>query len=223
MRNQSDSQFPLSPQSNSVEKWHSRLKRVLRALVHDFKADWEAGLPGVMFALRSVPHEATGFSPAELVYGHTLRSPMRLLREEWENQRTDNTVIEYVLDLLQRLQDTREIAEANMRDSQRRAKTYYDRNARPRVYKENDKVLVLRPTRANKLQVRDGPFKVVRKLSETTYMVELRGKRKEIRTYHTNLMKPYVDWTPIVSVALHMPEEQHAPRVGRNWFIKPEY
>ncbi|XP_064470077.1 uncharacterized protein LOC135384822 [Ornithodoros turicata] len=198
------------PQSNSVEKWHSVLKRVLRALVHDFKTDWEAGLPGAMFALRSVPHEATGFSPAELVYGRTLRSPMRLLREEWEDPRTDNTVVEYVLDLLQRLQDTREIAEANMRDSQRRAKTYYDRNARPRVYKENDKVLVLRPTRANKLQVHwDGPFKVVRKLSETTYMVEIRGKRKEVRTYHTNLMKPYVDSTHIVSVALNMPEEQH--------------
>ncbi|XP_064462613.1 uncharacterized protein LOC135373319 [Ornithodoros turicata] len=197
------------PQSNSVEKWHSVLKRVLRALTHEYKTDWESGLPGAMFALRSVPHEATGFSPAELVYGRALRSPMRLLRERWEDNQSDTTVLEYVLDLLQRLQGTREIAETNMREAQQRAKSYYDRNARPRVYKEGDKVLVLRPTRANKLQVHwDGPFTVLRKLSDTTYMVEFRGRKKEVRTYHTNLMKPYVGSTHVVSVALNVPEEQ---------------
>ncbi|XP_064484714.1 uncharacterized protein LOC135396973 [Ornithodoros turicata] len=199
------------PQSNSVERWHSVLKRVLRALTHEYKTDWESSLPGAMFALRSVPHETTGFSPAELVYGRELRSPMRLVREHWEGKSGDRTVVEYVLDLLQRLQDTREIAEANMRESQERAKTYYDRNARPRTYKEGDKVLVLRPTRANKLQVHwDGPFKVLRKLSDTTYMVEFRGRKKEVRTYHTNLMKPYIESTHVVSVALNMPEEQPA-------------
>ncbi|XP_064467644.1 uncharacterized protein LOC135378518 [Ornithodoros turicata] len=199
------------PQSNSVEKWHSVLKRVLRALTHEYKTDWESGLPGAMFALRSVPHETTGFSPAELVYGREIRSPMRLIRENWEGKESNNTVVEYVLELLQRLQDTREIAEANTRESQERAKTYYDRNARPRLYKEGDKVLVLRPTRANKLQVHwDGPFTVLRKLSDTTYMVEFRGRKKEVRTYHTNLMKPYVDSTHVVSVALNAPEEQPA-------------
>lgn len=199
------------PQSNCVEKWHSVLKRVLRALTYEYKTDWEAGLPGAMFALRSVPHDATGFSPAELVYGRELRSPMRLIRERWEERESDDTVVEYILDLLQRLQDTREIAESNMREAQKRAKVYYDRNARPRVYKEGSKVLVLRPTRANKLQVHwDGPFTVLRKLSDTTYMIEFRGKKKEVRTYHTNLMKPYVDSTHVVSVALNMPEEQPA-------------
>lgn len=197
------------PQSNSVEKWHSVLKRVLRALTHEYKTDWESGLPGAMFALRSVPHEATGFSPAELVYGRALRSPMRLIREQWEDHQSDITVLEYVLDLLQQLQDTREIAESNMHEAQQRAKSYYDRNTRPRTYREGDKVLVLRPTRANKLQVHwDGPFTVLRQLSDTTYMVEFRGRKKEVRTYHTNLMKPYVSSTHVVSVALNVPEEQ---------------
>ncbi|XP_064482847.1 uncharacterized protein LOC135395680 [Ornithodoros turicata] len=197
------------PQSNSVEKWHSVLKRVLRALTYECKTDWEAGLPGAMFALRSVPHEATGFSPAELVYGRALRSPMRLIREKWEDEQSDTTVIEYVLSLLERLRNSREIAESNMREAQQRAKTYYDRNARPRVYKEGDKVLVLRPTRANKLEVHwDGPFKVIRKLSDTTYMIEFKGRKKEVRTYHTNLMKPYLSSTHVVSVALNVPEEQ---------------
>ncbi|XP_064485140.1 uncharacterized protein LOC135397466 [Ornithodoros turicata] len=197
------------PQSNSVEKWHSALKRVLRALAHEYKTDWELGLPGAMFALRSVPHEATGFSPAELVYGRSLRSPMRLVRERWESNQTDTTVLEYVLDLLQRLQDSREVAEANMKEAQQRAKSYYDRNLRPRLYQEGDKVLVLRPTRANKLQVHwDGPFTVLRKLSDTTYMIQFRGRKKEVRTYHTNLMKPYISVTHVVSVALNAPEEQ---------------
>lgn len=41
-------------------------------------------LQAVMFALRKVPHEATGFSTAELVYGRSLRLPIQMLRESWE-------------------------------------------------------------------------------------------------------------------------------------------
>lgn len=91
------------PQSNSVEKWHSVLKRVLRALCYEHKEDWEDCLPATLFALRTVPHEATGFTPAELVYGRALRSPLRMLREMWEGTGENQTVVEYVLQLLDRL------------------------------------------------------------------------------------------------------------------------
>ncbi|KAM7298704.1 uncharacterized protein ISCGN_019278 [Ixodes scapularis] len=82
------------PQSNSVERMHGALKRVLRALCFEHQTDWEACIPATMFALRSAPHESTGFSPAELVYGRTLRSPLRLLRESLEDNGEDPTVVQ---------------------------------------------------------------------------------------------------------------------------------
>uniref|UniRef100_A0A6G5ABV5 RNA-directed DNA polymerase n=1 Tax=Rhipicephalus microplus TaxID=6941 RepID=A0A6G5ABV5_RHIMP len=91
------------PQSNPVERMHSVLKRILRALCYEHKCDWEACIPPAMFALRSAPHESTGFSPAELVYGRSLRTPLQMLRESWEGFDEDPNVVAYVLDLLQRL------------------------------------------------------------------------------------------------------------------------
>lgn len=57
------------PQSNSVERAHSVMKRILRALCHEQGKDWDLALPAMLFALRTVAHESTGFTPAELVYG----------------------------------------------------------------------------------------------------------------------------------------------------------
>lgn len=41
-------------------------------------------MPGIMFALRAVPHESTGFSAAELVYGGSLRSAQGMMKYVWE-------------------------------------------------------------------------------------------------------------------------------------------
>ncbi|XP_064463444.1 uncharacterized protein LOC135374410 [Ornithodoros turicata] len=196
------------PQSNSVERWHSVLKRVLRALCHERVADWEACLPAALFALRTASHESTGFSPAELVYGRALRSPLRMLREKWEGHGEETTVVEYVINLLERMHTARETVMRYMEAAQNRGKAYYDRNARLRSYKEGDKVMVLRPARQNKLQVHwEGPVEVVNKLSETNYIIKMTGRRKELRIYHTNLIEPYVERQHVESLALNVREE----------------
>lgn len=200
------------PQSNPVEKFHSVMKRILRALCYEKKADWDTAVPAMLFALRSVSHEATGFTPAELVYGRPLRSPLTLLRDKWEDKFVDKTVVEYVLTLLKRLRESQELVELNMKQAQLRAKKYYDKNARKRTFKEGDKVLILKTSKANKLEVAwDGPVVVKQKLSDTNYLVTSPGKRKEVVIYHSNLMKPFVERTEIVSIALNEPEEVAIP------------
>ncbi|GFT06752.1 retrovirus-related Pol polyprotein from transposon 412 [Trichonephila clavipes] len=57
------------PQSNPVERMHRTLKRILRVLCLEAIPDWEKILPQALFALRTVIHDSTGFSPAELVHG----------------------------------------------------------------------------------------------------------------------------------------------------------
>lgn len=196
------------PQSNSVEKLHSVLKRVLRALCYERKTDWELCLPATMFALRTAPHEATGFSPAELVYGRSLRSPLRLLRESWEGRAEDPVVVEYVLKLLERLRSAQRLSEQAMAKAQHRSKVYYDRTARTRRFDVGDKVMILRPSQKNKLEVQwEGPANVVEKLSDTNYVIRLPGKRKIQQVYHCNLLKPYREREAVVCMMVNIPEE----------------
>lgn len=133
----------------------------------------------------------------------------RLVRENWEEKGSDLTVVEYVCNLLQRLYDTQALAEANMLEAQTKAKKRrYDKNNSVRQFHEGQKVLMLRTSKANKLKVHwEGPGIIQHKLSDTTYVVKLPGRRKEVHIYHSNLMKPYVECVQVVNLVLNQPEE----------------
>lgn len=55
------------------------------------------GLPLLMFAVRETVQESTGFSPAELVFGHSVRGPLKFLKEHLlSKQSSPTSVLEYV-------------------------------------------------------------------------------------------------------------------------------
>ena len=57
--------------------------------------------------------------------------------------------------------------------------------------KEGDKVLVLLPTKSNKLLMQwRGPYTIVQKIGQMEYKVDVRGKGK---TLHAYLMKTYIE------------------------------
>lgn len=59
--------FPSSayhPESQGALEWfHSTLKSMLRAYCHEFKTDWDEGVPLALFAAHEVTQESLGFSP----------------------------------------------------------------------------------------------------------------------------------------------------------------
>ena len=70
-------------QSQGVLKWfHHTLKSLMRVYCGQMTADWEEGLPWLLLAVREVTQESTGFSPNELVFGHTVRGPLPALQED---------------------------------------------------------------------------------------------------------------------------------------------
>ena len=75
---------PYHPMCNGlVEKFNGTLKNMLRKMCAERPQDWDRYLNAVLFAYREVPQESLGFSPFELLYGRTVRGPMRILRELW--------------------------------------------------------------------------------------------------------------------------------------------
>ena len=56
---------------------------MLRKASADIGKDWDKLLPYLLFAYREVPHESTGFSPFELLYGRSVRGPLDVIKETW--------------------------------------------------------------------------------------------------------------------------------------------
>ncbi|GBO14203.1 Retrovirus-related Pol polyprotein from transposon 412 [Araneus ventricosus] len=109
------------PQSNPVERMHRTLKRILRVLCLEALPDWEKILPQALFALRTVIHDSTGFSPAELVHGRNLRTPVMLLYEKLtEEDPVENSVVEYVFELINRMKKCQELAVKNTEDAKQK-------------------------------------------------------------------------------------------------------
>lgn len=64
------------PQSNGlIERWHRSLKTALMCRLMGATENWVHEIPAVLLGLRSVVKEDIGASPAQLVYGTTLRLP----------------------------------------------------------------------------------------------------------------------------------------------------
>ncbi|GFV26963.1 retrovirus-related Pol polyprotein from transposon 412 [Trichonephila clavipes] len=180
------------PQSNPVERMHRTLKRILRVLCLEAIPDWEKILPQALFALRTVIHDSTGFSPTELVHGENLRTPVMLLYEKLtEEEHVESSVVDYVFELINRMKRCQELAILHMEDSKQKQKLWYDRRTVKRQFQLGELVLVIAPSRPNKLSVQwVGPGEIVQQLSETNYVVKFPEKDKT-HVYHVNMLKPY--------------------------------
>ncbi|GFW49877.1 retrovirus-related Pol polyprotein from transposon 17.6 [Trichonephila clavipes] len=204
IRHQSDDVISQPPQSNAVERVHRTIKRVIKALCVESGEDWEWVLPLALFSLRTVAHESTGFSPTELVMGKNLRTPQTLVYEEWmEEGNTSQSVVEYILQLNSRLKRCQDIVITRMKECQLKRKTWYDRDVVERKFVEGDLVMVLVTSKQNKLEVNwIGPGKVLSRISDTNYVIDLPGRRDRSTIYHVNLLKPYHRRPELVSLVV---------------------
>ncbi|GFT53542.1 retrovirus-related Pol polyprotein from transposon 297 [Trichonephila clavipes] len=181
------------PQSNPVERFHRTLKRILRVICIESSPEWEKQLPAALFALRAITRESTGLTPAELVHGKNLRTPITLLYEYWMGTTEEVTlVVEYVFQLINRLKSCQELAIEKMEETKIKRKAWYDKNAIKRGFSEGDLVLVLKMNRPNKLSVQwKGPGKIEKKISETNYVVSFNKNTESNQVFHVNMLKPY--------------------------------
>ena len=67
----------------SLERFHQTYKNMIRTYCFDTEKDWNEGIHLLLFAARESVQESLGFSPFELVFGHTVRGPLKLLKEKF--------------------------------------------------------------------------------------------------------------------------------------------
>ena len=119
--------------------------------------------------------------------------PLLLLKEKWLDEDPEKiSVLKYVATFKDRLFRAGQIAKRNLQESQSKMKVWYDRKAKSRCFEPGDRVLVLFPVVGNPLQAKySGPYKVVKKISDTNYLVKTPGRRKETQVCHINMLKAY--------------------------------
>ncbi len=181
------------PQSQgALERFHQHLKSLLRSYCIELKADWQDGLPWLLLAAREVVQESTGFSPNELVFAHTVRGPLSVIRDQWVESDPPKNLISYVNGFRHRLYEAGELAKQNLQVAQKKMKQLFDRKVERREFCAGDQVLVLQPLIESPFQAKYfGPCSVVRRVSEQNYLIEMPNKRKAVEICHVNLLKPY--------------------------------
>lgn len=186
---------PYHPESQGqVERFHQTLKSVIKKFCIETGNEWDKEVPFALFAIRSVPNETLGFSPFDLVFGHSVHGPLEVVREHWEGEAPEVNVLDYVSGLQEKLRKAWVFAQQNLFRSQAVMKANYDVGTKVRVFKPGDRVLVLLPLPGNPLKAQfSGPWKVLRKLNDVNYLIETPTKRRKSRICHVNMLKQFVD------------------------------
>ena len=182
----------------------------------------------LLFAVRESVQESLGFSPFELVFGHTVCGPLKLLKETFlSDDDSSLNLLQYVADFKNRLLKACETARSNLKSAKSKMKLHYDENAQDRNFEPGDKVLALLPIPSKPLQARYyGPYTVDKKLSDVNYIVNTPGRRKQKQLCHINMLKKYIDMDSSVISSVNLvntvPLEQNQMNSEDMNFLKPD-
>jgi len=98
---------------------------------------------------------------------------------------------QYVLELQERLEKTRELARDELSKAQSKKRKVYNIKSKERDFKPGEKVLLLLPSDNNKLLMQwKGPFKVVEKKGGNNYRIQL---PERVKMFHANMLKKYAE------------------------------
>ena len=104
------------PQSQgSIERFHQILKTMMRIYCPDCDKDWDEGIHLLMFAAHEPIQDSLGFTPFELVFGHSVRGPLKMLKEALlSDEEPPVNLLDYVMTFKHRLVKVCELAKQNL-------------------------------------------------------------------------------------------------------------
>lgn len=183
------------PESQGMlERFHQTLKAMLRKYCFESGNEWDDGVPLLLFSIRETVQESLKFSPSELVFGHTVRGPLKVLKERILGIETGEktNVLEYASKFRERLHESCTLAREALSKVQGKMKARYDKSTVIRSFAVGDQVLVLLPIPGSALSARfTGPYKILEKKSDTDYVVHTPDRKRQKRLCHINMLKSY--------------------------------
>ncbi|GFW40263.1 retrovirus-related Pol polyprotein from transposon 412 [Trichonephila clavipes] len=115
---------------------------------------------------------------------------MLLYEKLTKEEPVESSVVDYEFEI-NGMKRCQELAILHMEDTKQKQKLWYDHRTVKRQFQPGELVLVIAPSRPNKLSVQwVGPGEIVQQHSETNYVVKFPEKDKT-HVYHVNMLKTY--------------------------------
>ena len=218
---------PYHPQSDgALERWHACLKGMIKKGGGKL-CEWDRQLKFLLFAYRDTPHCVTGFSPFLLMFGRDVRGPLQFLKTSWIEEDVDGcSVGDWLVSVKAKMGEMSELVSDRELKAKATMKSFYDRSAAVKAFKEGAMVLVKKPILHGKMDCSwEGPFEIERRVSPVTYAIKLPGRSTKAKILHCNLLK---EWhTPaeklhrVMVVREEESESESSPglKLGRDDFV----
>ncbi|CAI5671513.1 unnamed protein product [Oreochromis niloticus] len=188
---------PLHPQSDGlVERFNRTLATQLAILTSQHQRDWDQHLPLVLWAYRTAVQESSQCTPAALMFGRELRTPVDLVfGAPPEPEIAGGPEMDYFRRLRERLHTVHQLARRTLEDAGARQKRAYDTRAHGPMLGAGDRVWVFCPQRKRGLTPKlmshwQGPGEILEQLSEVVFRVRMPGRRRRV-VLHKDRLAPY--------------------------------
>ena len=184
------------PQTDcQTEVVNRSLGNLLRSLVGEEKKNWDLTLAQAEFAYNMSKNRSTGKCPFEIVYGVIPNGPLDLLPLPVTNRISGDAE-----DMAAHIKNLHAQVKRKLEEINQKYKSAADKHRRYMEFKEGDLVWInLRKERfprgkAGKLNARaDGPFRVLKRLGENAYQIELPGDMEVSATFNVADLQPYYE------------------------------
>lgn len=87
---------------------------MLKIYCGENQREWDECVPLLLFAVRDAVQESLGFTPFELVYGHTVRGPLKLLKDCWLDEKGKIDFLEHISSLKSKVAGAWRLARENL-------------------------------------------------------------------------------------------------------------
>lgn len=174
-----------------TERFNGTLTTSLSLYVSSTHKDWDDFIDLITFAYNTSVQETTKSTPFMLIYGREATLPIDVsLLQGLE-------ISEDAAEVVRRLNEARRLVVDRVKKAQEKQKARFDSGRREVRYNPGQWVKIHSPLRqvgrSDKLQKRwQGPYKVLKRLSDLNYEVEIKKGRKLVKdVVHVIRMKPY--------------------------------
>jgi transposase InsO family protein/ribosomal protein L21E len=178
------------PQGNGInERMHGTLYNILRSLTGTSPQAWKAQLPYALFIYRTSYHKSINMSPHKALYGYEPR-----------HVALDMLPLDDYFPLDERLKSLIFMHDRCLKYLEKQQEKRNDRLNENKVtpeYERGDLVKLRIHERANKLSpFWKGPYKILRKVNNVNYEVELPNDTNMSKIIHVQHIKPWYGPTP---------------------------
>ena len=165
-----------------IERNHQRLKQILKINVATDSPQWDRYVNFAVMAHNTTYHSSLKCTPSEVFHG---RVPYNALDLKFKNpiEMQDRTT--KISKIVDHMNEKYKVISTNLVEAFHKYKSYYDQKGTAQPLKVNDFVFLLKPkydTQSNKAQFKQfhwiGPYKVVKTLSNSNYIVRKANTNK---------------------------------------------